>query len=78
MGDLDGDGRLDLAGSTTTDPCRALVVLLNEGSGVFGAPSYVAAANSWAVTLGDLNGDGKLDLVGANGDGVAVLLNTTP
>ena len=79
IGDLNGDGRPDLAGNTLTDPCSAVVVLLNQGSGVFGAPSYVPAANSSpsSVTLGDLNGDGKLDLVVPNGDGVAVLLNTT-
>jgi hypothetical protein len=56
-----------------------VAVLLNQGSGVFGVPSYVPASNSSpsSVTLGDLNGDGKLDLVVPNGDGVAVLLNTT-
>src|SRR5450631_415092 len=80
IGDLNGDGRPDLAGNTLTDPCSAVAVLLNQGSGVFGAPSYVPASNSSpsSVTLGDLNGDGKLDMVVPNGDGVGVLLNTTP
>jgi hypothetical protein len=80
IGDLNGDGRPDLAGHTLTDPCSALAVLLNQGNGVFGSPAYVPASNSSpsSVTLGDLNGDGKLDLVVPNGDGVAVLLNTTP
>ena len=64
----------------STDPCSAVAVLLNQGSGVFGAPSYVPASNSSpsSVTLGDVNGDGKLDLIVPNGDGVAVLLNTAP
>jgi FG-GAP-like repeat len=80
IGDLNGDGRPDLAGTARADPCSAVVVLPNQGNGVFGAPAYVPASNFIpnSVTLGDLNGDGKLDLVVPNRDGVAVLLNTTP
>ena len=78
IGDLDGDGRPDLAANAPRDSCSAVVVLLNQGSGVFGAPSYLFPANPISVNLGDLNGDGKLDLVVPTGDGVAVLLNTTP
>jgi hypothetical protein len=77
IGDLNGDGRPDLVGGTYTDPCSVVTVLPNQGRGVFGAPLYVPAS-PYSVTLGDLNGDGKLDLVVPNGDGVAVLLNTTP
>jgi hypothetical protein len=75
IGDLNGDGRPDLVGATYANPCSAVAVLLNQGSGVFGAPSYFSGSPS-SVAVGDLNGDGKLDLVVPNGDGVAVLLNT--
>ncbi len=80
IGDLNGDGRPDLATNTFSDSCSLVVVLLNQGNGVFGAPSYVSAFTSSAssVTLGDLNGDDKLDLIVPNVDGVAVLLNTGP
>ncbi len=84
IGDLNGDGRPDLVGGAIAYqngyPCYSVVVLLNQGSGVFGAPSYVAAIPGapQSVNLGDLNGDGKLDLVVPNGDGLAVLLNTAP
>ena len=78
MADLNGDGRADLVAGTLMSPCSSVAVLPNQGSGVFGSPSYVPPANPYSVTLGDLNGDGRLDLVVPNGDGVAVLLNTTP
>jgi hypothetical protein len=78
IGDLNGDGRPDLAAADWAQPCGKLVVLSNQGSGVFGAPSYFPASSPYSVTLGNLDGDGKLDLVVPNGDGVAVMLNTTP
>jgi hypothetical protein len=75
IGDLNGDGRPDLAG--TIYGC-GVTVAVNQGSGVFGAPSYLPPAYPLSVTVGDLNGDGKLDTIVPYGDGVAVLLNTTP
>ncbi len=76
IGDLNGDGKADLAvangGSATVS------VLLNEGSGRFGtAVTYGVGSGPNSVAIGDLNGDGKADLAVANsGDNtVSVLLN---
>jgi len=60
LGDLDGDGRVDIAG---TGP----VVLYNNGDATFRDPvpivSHTAVADT--VAIADLNGDGHPDLVAA-------------
>jgi FG-GAP-like repeat/PASTA domain/FG-GAP repeat len=75
IGDLNGEGRADLA--TPHDP-KTVSVLLNEGGGSFRAKrGYRTGSGPTDVVIGDLNGDGKLDLATANllADTVAVLLN---
>ena len=75
IGDLKGDGRLDLAvanaGSNTVS------VLLGNGTGGFSAATpYATGLGPDSVAIGDLNGDGRLDLAVANHDSntVSVLL----
>jgi FG-GAP-like repeat len=76
--DFDGDGTIDLAALTTAN---TIVILLNDGHGVFhaaftyAAPS--AAANS-EVTLaaGDINGDTLPDLVVLAGGTVTPYIST--
>ena len=74
IGDLNGDGKPDLAvanaGSNTVS------VLLGNGNGTFGARiEYATGSFPASVAIGDQNGDGKPDLAVANyGSGVSVLL----
>jgi len=66
LGDLDGDGDLDVV---LADSPSSEYVWLNNGSGVFSAhpthPTF-GAGRSYGVSMGDLDGDGDLDVVIAN------------
>jgi FG-GAP-like repeat len=75
IGDLNGDGHLDLA--VTYAGSNTVSVLLGDGTGSFSAATpYATGANPQSVAIGDLNGDGRLDLAVANRDSntVSVLL----
>ena len=72
--DVNGDGKADLIvanqGSFSTTPpysSSTLMVLTNNGSGVFGSnASYSVGTRAVFVVAVDINGDGKLDLISAN------------
>ena len=77
VGDLNGDGRPDLAvaNATTAD----VSVLLGTGAGSFAPPiNYPAHTDPEAIAIGDLNGDGRPDVVTANqgSNDVSVLRGT--
>ena len=75
IGDLNGDGKPDLAIANHADNVS---VLLNRGDGSFRAKlDYANRRRPRSVAIGDLNGDGKPDLATANSDAnsVSVLLN---
>jgi len=78
VGDLDVDGRPDLA---VTDESRdSLVVLAGNGDGSFtAAGAYKVGVFPEHVVIHDLNGDGRPDLVTADyfANAVSVLLNVT-
>src|SRR5262249_27553974 len=65
VGDVNGDGRADLA--VADSGSNDVAVLLNAGDGTFGpARPYAAGVAPSAVAVGDVNGDGKLDLAVAD------------
>jgi hypothetical protein len=78
LGDLDGDGDLDVVSADLSG--NAVRVRFNDGAGVFTAraatPDAAAGSSPKAVVLGDLDADGDLDMlvVGATG-GVTTRLN---
>ena len=74
IGDLDGDGKSDLAITNFQD----LSILYNDGAGTLLSPvSFSTGSQPTWVAISDLNGDGKADLAVANeqGGGLAILLN---
>ncbi len=78
LGDLDGDGDLDLI---LADYSRAVTILLGNGDGSFTAGSVnIAGITVSAIAVGDLDGDGDIDITTGNryADGVAVLINQNP
>ncbi|RZK49808.1 MAG: hypothetical protein EOO59_16240 [Hymenobacter sp.] len=74
LGDLDGDGDLDLV--TANSLGTSASVRLNGGAGTFGGGSTLATtANPRNVVLGDVDGDGDLDVVLCGSNVVSVQPN---
>jgi hypothetical protein len=72
--DVDGDGDIDIA---NTNPLSGnYCTLLNNGSGVFGAPTYSegGGAGEWGMVAGDMDNDGILDLVIGAQNGQQILV----
>src|SRR5207247_11201521 len=81
VGDLNGDGDLDLAAANINS--NNVSTLFGAGDGTFGtATNYPADGSPKTVSMGDLNRDGELDLAVADNSSsdVSVLLqdSTSP
>jgi hypothetical protein len=82
IGDLNGDGKPDLAVATPPADLRrgpsSVSVFLNRGDGrLEPRVDYAVGAEPVSVAIGDLNGDGKPELATANvrGSNLSVLVN---
>lgn len=75
LGDLDGDGRLDVVVSADAN---RVAILWGQAGGTLSAPSVVTVPGMEGdqprgVAIADMNGDGRRDVVTAGGAVVAVL-----
>ena len=67
VGDLNGDGKLDLA--IATQSTNGVTILLGNGDGTFtptSGPAPTVGKQPQGIVAGDFNGDGKLDLAITN------------
>ena len=72
VGDVNGDGALDLAVGTEGS---GVEILLNDGIGNFTEVTHVATGRPIALKLADLNGDGKLDILVGDFDANHVVIS---
>jgi hypothetical protein len=66
LGDLDGDGKTDLA---LASHARGVVLLMGDGKGGFRVAQTIPVRKSTQLAVTDVNGDAKPDVVAAGEDG---------
>jgi len=66
-GDLDGDGRPDVA--VAREYADSVSILCGTGDGGLAPCGGIAVVSPWRIAVGDLNGDGRQDVVVVDTDG---------
>ncbi|MCX6120397.1 MAG: FG-GAP-like repeat-containing protein, partial [Ignavibacteriales bacterium] len=71
IGDLDGDGKLDIVAGTSSSNTQLSVLLNTSSSGAISFASKVGFTGTqpFGVALGDLDGNGKIDIAATNYNG---------
>jgi hypothetical protein len=80
LGDINGDGNLDIMSANSPYPANTVNVLLGNGNGTFQFRQlFEADASAFELAFGDVNGDGKPDLATADHytPAVSVLLGSS-
>jgi Bacterial Ig-like domain/FG-GAP-like repeat len=79
LADMNGDGKLDLAGVYSGNLSASVIIYINDGKGNFGTgTTAVLPTASTSVAAADLNGDGKADLVSISNGQAYVQTNEGP
>lgn len=64
VGDFNGDGRLDIVGTTAANSPASLLVFLQAADGSFPSPTALPTMDgAYGVVVADINGDGRSDIV---------------
>ena len=73
--DVDGDGDIDIVNTNSGN--GNLSLMLNDGKGVFGAPTFFQGGGSgeWALAAADMDNDNVLDLVVGARSGETMIVN---
>jgi len=78
LGDVDGDGKLDLVVGTTSNPAGIFLFRQSPSNpGTFESPELIASLPGVsALVAGDIDGNGRVDICVATSNGIFVLIQS--